>query len=184
MFPGKTFVRRCARVVATVVLAASPLLPPPLIAQAGAVPPELPRTFLNTTYVAPTGRTIAVAAGGSFQAALDAAQPGDVITLQAGATFRGPFTLPNKAGAGWITIRTSAPDSSLPSPGTRVNLSHAAAMPKIVVGAFEGAAIKTAAGAHHFRFIGIEVKPLAGAFVYSLVALGSGNESSEAALPH
>src|ERR671919_420685 len=137
MFPGKTFVRRCARVVTTVVLAASPVLAPPLIALAGAVPPELPRTFLDTTYVPPTGRTIAVAAGGSFQAALDAAQPGDVITLQAGATFRGPFLLPNKARARWITIRTSAPDSSLPAPGTPVTVSHAAAMPKIVVGPYE-----------------------------------------------
>ena len=34
--------------------------------------------------------TISVAAGGSLQAAIDAAKPGDVIELQAGATFDGP----------------------------------------------------------------------------------------------
>ena len=85
-----------------------------VVGQAWAVAPELPRVFLDTTVVPPTGTTITVSAGGDLQAALNAAQPGDVITLQAGATFTGPFTLPNKAGTGWITVRTSAPDSSLP----------------------------------------------------------------------
>ncbi len=70
--------------------------------------------WMNTTYVPPTGRTIAVRAGGDFQTALDVAQPGDVVTLEAGAEYRGPFTLPAKRGAGWIIIRTSAPDAALP----------------------------------------------------------------------
>jgi len=161
-----------------------PLLPTAMIARAEALPPELPRVFLDTALVAPTGRTIAVPAGGNLQAALDAAQPGDVITLQAGATYQGPFTLPNKAGAGWITVRTSAPDSSLPAPGTRATPAYAAVMPKVVVGDNVGGAIRTAAGAHHFRFIGLEIKPLAGALVYSLIELGTGSETSEAPLPH
>jgi hypothetical protein len=155
-----------------------------VVTNAWAVPPELPRVFLDTTYVPPTGATIAVAAGGNLQNALNAAQPGDVITLAAGATFRGPFTLPNKAGTGWITIRTSAADSSLPAPGTRVTPAYAAVMPKITVGAGVGGAIQTANGAHHYRFIGIEVKPVAGAMIYSLIELGMGSETSEAALPH
>ena len=71
-------------------------------------------------------------AGGDFQAALNAAQPGDVITLQAGASYPGPFTLPNKPGQDWITVRTSAPDSSLPPPGTRIDPSYASVLPKIV----------------------------------------------------
>src|SRR5260370_39435622 len=57
-------------------------------APARAATPELPRSTVDTTYVAPTGATLVVAAGGNLQAALDAAQPGDVITLQA----RGPLT--------------------------------------------------------------------------------------------
>src|SRR5262249_2077780 len=77
--------------------------------------PELPRVYLDTTYTPPTGRTIPVAAGGDLQAAINQAQFGDVITLQAGATFTGNFTLPNKSSGGqtpgWITIRTSTPDS-------------------------------------------------------------------------
>ena len=47
-----------------------------------------------------------------------------------------------------------------------------------------GGAIRTAAGAHHFRFVGLEVKPLAGALAYSLIELGTGSETSEALLPH
>src|SRR5437867_3194845 len=155
-----------------------------VVGQAWAVAPELPRVFLDTTVVPPTGTTIAVSSGGDLQAALNAAQPGDVITLQAGATFTGPFTLPNKTGIGWITVRTSAPDSSLPAPGTRVNPSYAAVMPKIVAGSNVGPAIQAASGAHHFRFIGIEAKPLPGAKTYRLVGLGTRGDTSTATLPH
>src|SRR5262249_4788663 len=90
----------------------------PATGAAGA-PPELPRVVVDTKYVPPTGQVIAVPAGGDFQAAIDRAKPGDVITLQAGATYTGTFTLPAKTGSGWIVIRTSAPDSSLPPSGTR-----------------------------------------------------------------
>jgi len=165
-------------------LAVGLILPTALVARSEAQPPELPRAFLDTTLVPPSGQTITVPAGGDLQAALDAAQPGDMITLQAGATFHGPFTLPNKAGVGWITVRTSAPDSSLPPPGTRVSPSYAAVMPKLVVGTGVGGAIQTAAQAHHFRFIGIEVKPLAGELVYTLIEFGNGSETSDAPLPH
>src|SRR5213593_3511991 len=81
---------------------------------------ELPRVRLDTSYRPPTGRTLAVSGGGDLQAALDEAQPGDVITLEAGATFRGPFTLRRKPGQEWVTIRTSASDDTLPPPGARV----------------------------------------------------------------
>jgi hypothetical protein len=144
--------------------------------------PELPRVYLNTTSGAPTGLTIRVAAGGDFQAALNAAQPGDTITLEAGAAFRGPFTLPKKSGAGWIIIRSSAPDSSLPPAGTRITPSYAAVMPTVVT-PNSGPALRTAPGAHHFRFIGIEFAPVRGVFSYALIALGAG-ERSEDQLPH
>ena len=85
-----------------------------------AVTPELPRVKLNSEYLPPTGRVIAVNSGGDFQAALNRALSGDVITLKAGATYTGNFTLPAKKGAGWIVIRTSTPDADLPSAGTRM----------------------------------------------------------------
>jgi len=143
--------------------------------------PELPRRSVDTNYVSPSGQTLTVPAGGNFQAALDAAKPGDVIALEAGATFNGPFRLPNKPGSGWIVVRTSAPDSSLPPPETRVNPSYAGVMPKLV--AASGSVIGTAPGAHHYRFIGIEIQPRNGVFLYNLVQLGAAETAVEN-LPH
>ncbi len=145
--------------------------------------PAGPRVFIDTRYVAPTGRTIAVAAGGDVQAALNTAQPGDVITLAAGATYTGNFTLPVKSGTGWITVRTSTPEGTLPAPGTRVSPANAGQMPK-VVSTNSDPVVRTAAGAHHYRFIGIEFKTGAGHYIDTLIELGTGNDTSVTALPH
>src|SRR6266513_2688230 len=143
----------------------------------------LPQVYLDTTFTPPSGNTIAVPAGGDFQAALDNANPGDTIQLAAGASYIGPFTLPNKAGAGWIYIESSAL-SSLPAPGNRVSPSLAGLMPKIL--ASGSAAIQTVSGAHQYRFVGIEFAPTPGlvsAPQFSMVHLGSG-ETDVQALPN
>src|SRR5580765_8350931 len=76
--------------------------------------------------------TIAVPAGGDLQAALNAAMPGDVITLEPGATYTGNFVLPNKGAlTDFITIRSAAPDSQLPGPGVRMTPAYASLLPKI-----------------------------------------------------
>src|SRR5262249_47387830 len=49
--------------------------------------PEGPRVTVDTTLIPPTGRTVTLGAGGDLQAAIDAAHPGDVIILAAGAVF-------------------------------------------------------------------------------------------------
>jgi PKD repeat protein len=145
--------------------------------------PELPRTWLDTTYRTPTGNTINVAAGGNFQAALNAANSGDVIVLQAGATFVGNFTLPNKTGSDWIIIRSSAV-ASLPSPGNRVDPSYSSAMPKLI-SPNAAPAVATAAGAHHYRFVGIEVGVASGVTVnYGLVCFGDYSQNSLSQVPH
>src|SRR5436189_4182928 len=145
--------------------------------------PTLPQAFIDTTYSPPSGNTIVVNAGGNLQTAINNAVPGDTIVLQAGATFTGPFTLPNKtSGSGWIYIRSSA-YVSLPPPGTRVSIADAANMPKIAGTAAGTNAIRTNAQAHNYRFVGIEIGPAAGQFVSTLVAIGSG-ETSLANLPH
>lgn len=144
------------------------------------ISPELPRVYVETTYVQPSGRTILVPAGEDLQAALDVAKPGDVIMLEAGATFTGPFTLPKKSGSGWVIIRSSAVGKNLP-PGTRVDPSYAALMPKLE--AAHGSVIRTVPGAHHYRFIGIEIRPREGVFLYNLVLLGH-TETSVEELPH
>src|SRR5687767_10367816 len=89
------------------------------------------RTFAFVTAVSASAvaqavaGTITVRAGDNLQAALDASQPGDIILLEAGATFLGNFTLPVKSGASYITVRSSTPDQYLPPAGTRVTPLHA-----------------------------------------------------------
>src|ERR1044071_4135142 len=64
---------------------------------------------------AATAATIVVPAGGNIQAAINSAQFGDTIILQAGATYEtpadfAPYQLPNKGGgSGYITITSSVP---------------------------------------------------------------------------
>jgi hypothetical protein len=144
--------------------------------------PTLPLAFIDTTYSPPSGNTIVVNAGGNLQTAINNAVPGDTIVLQAGATFTGPFALPNKAGSSWIYIRSSA-YASLPPPGTRVSIADAANMPKIVGTTAGGNAILTNAQAHNYRFVGIEIMPAAAQFVFNLVSIGNG-ETLLANLPH
>jgi hypothetical protein len=172
MRPG-AFVRMAFIAILTFGSCATLSLGSEILAQPPAA--ELPRVYVETTSAPPAGRTIAVQAGGNLQMALNQAQPGDMIALEAGATFTGPFTLPNKSGTGWINIRTSAPDNSLPPPGTRVAPQHASVMPKLV--AASGSVLRTAPGAHHYRFIGIEIAPKEGVFLYNLVQLGMGENT-------
>src|SRR5262245_9632191 len=174
--PGRPVVRRPgASNVETVVNQTRPATLPP-------GEPEPPRVFLNTTYVAPAGKTINVGAGGDVQAAIDQAQPGDVIMLQAGATFTGNFRLPNKSGSDWIIIRSSAADADLPPPGTRVTPARSAIMPKLI-SPDSGPVVYTDKGAHHFRFIGVEFGVAEGKDIYNMIAFDAGQTSPDQA-PH
>ena len=145
-----------------------------LAADPGPKPPEPPKVFLQTTVASTpvTGKTAQVNAGGDFQAALNQAQPGDEIVLQAGATYTGNFVLPAKGGNGpWITVRTSNM-AGLPKEGVRVSPQQAAAMPQVVDLNGNGA-ISTALGASHYRLIGLDVTvaPTV-ARAWALVSLG------------
>lgn len=144
--------------------------------------PQLPQASVDITYPPITGQTIDVLAGESFQQALDAAQPGDEIVLEAGATFEGPFLLPKKTGPGWIVIRSSAVGQGLLDPGVRVGPDDSAAMPKIVIGSNLNA-LRTAAGAHHYRLVGLEIRPKSGEFTYNLIDFGS-SAATDGDLPH
>jgi hypothetical protein len=135
------------------------------------------------------GATFTVNAGSSLQAAIDAAQPGDTIVLQAGATFTGPFTLRAKNGSAYITIRSSTADSQLPPAGTRITPAHAPLLAKIKPGV-SGSAIRTVPGASYWRLQFLEVLPSGlsgGATVGTLIEFGSGgstNQSSLSQVPH
>jgi hypothetical protein len=139
-----------AAVGLTVAAMTSPAVP---VSVQGPMPPAMPRLLVDDPYGLPPGQSIRVRAGGDFQAALDLAQPGDAILLDAGAVFRGNFTLPRKSQAGWIIIQSSS--GALPPPGTRISPAFAAAMPKLI--SPNGApVILTAPGAKGYRFVGIE----------------------------
>jgi len=144
--------------------------------------PEPPRVFLDTTYVAPAGKTINVAEGEDVQAAINKAQPGDMIKLQAGATFTGNFRLPNKNGSDWIVIRTSAADADMPPAGTRVTPANSAIMPKLI-SPNSRPVVYTDEGAHHYRFIGVEFGVAQGKNIYNMIAFGA-DQTSLAESPH
>lgn len=146
-------------------------------------PAELPRVTVPSAMVdtpAP-GSVITVNAGEDLQSALNNAQCGDVIQLQAGATFTGRFVVPAKNCDinRWIWIRTSAPDSALPAEGQRVTPCYAGVaslegrpqyscpnpqnvMAKVQMQTKGDGPFRFAAGANYYRFIGLEVTRPAG----------------------
>ena len=125
--------------------------------------------------------TIPVAAGGDLQQAINRALPGDTIALAPGVTFTGNFTLPAKSGDAVITIRTAG-DGGLPGDGVRVSPASAGAL-AVIRPAGSGAAIRTAAGAHHWRLMLLEVQGAGGG---DLITLGDGSsaQTTLAQIPH
>jgi len=141
--------------------------------------PTLPE-LMDTTYAAPSGATIVVPDGGNFQTALNNANPGDTITLNAGSTYTGNFSLPVKSGSSYIHIRSSAP---LTPEGIRVTTGDLTGFPKIVTPDV-AATIQAAVGAHHYRFINCDIKSGSTAVNGKLIGLGTGDETSDADFPH
>jgi trimeric autotransporter adhesin len=143
--------------------------------------PALPQ-LLNFSYPQVTGRQWFVNAGGSLQAALNSAQRGDEIVLEAGATFIGHFTLQPKPGTpatGWIIIRSSKLNQ-LPI-GKRVMPADAGLMPKIMVDTYQPA-LQTAHSASGYWIAGVEltVDPAMNKQSYGIVLLGDGTNKQNA----
>ena len=159
-------------------------------AQSADVVAELPRIYLNTAALpapAPGRLVIKVGAGGNLQAALNKAQPGDVIELAQGTTFTGNFILPYKkaTSAAWIVIRPEN-YASLPSEGVRMTPAIAAtlALPQILT-PNSSHAIGTDAAAHHYRLVGLDVSVTPGLKEsYGLIGLDGGEHQTEAGIPH
>jgi Putative Ig domain len=147
-------------------------------------PAELPRVTVPSTMAdtpAP-GSIVNVNAGGDLQGALNHASCGDIIELQAGATFTGRYTLPAKGcdGDHWIILRTSAPDSALPAEGERATPCYAGVaslpgrpqytcsspknvMAKVQVQTAGDGPFMMANGASFYRFVGLEITRPVGA---------------------
>jgi hypothetical protein len=122
------------------------------------------------------GAVINVNAGGDLQSALNSAQCGETIQLQAGATFNGSFTLPAKNcdNNHWIIVRTSSPDSALPAEGQRVTPCYGGVsslegrpayncpnpqnvLAKVQMPNPDGGPFSLANGANFYRLVGLEL---------------------------
>ncbi|HVD91138.1 MAG TPA: carbohydrate-binding protein [Vicinamibacterales bacterium] len=129
--------------------------------------------------------TITVNAGGDLQGAINAAKPGDTIVLQAGAVFTGNYELPVKGGTSYITIRSSAPDSSLPPDGTRIAPAYSASLAKVRSDQF-GTAFRTVGPASYWRLMFLELLPSNSTSAANLLELGATGavQNTLAAVPH
>jgi hypothetical protein len=124
---------------------------------------------------------IRVPSGGDLQAAITAARPGDIILLTAGATYAGNFVLPRTPdfADAYITLRTDS--ATLPGAGVRVTPEHASQL-AIIRSENGDPALRTAAGAHHWRIENVAFGPTkngAGA----IIELGSARQTA-AEEPH
>src|ERR1019366_6765821 len=158
-------------------------------------PAELPRVTVPSamTDTPAPGTVISVNAGGDLQSALNNANCGDVIQLQAGATFTGKFIVPAKNCDinHWIIVRTSAPDSALPAEGQRATPCYAGVaslpgrpqyscanpknvMAKVQIQTQGTGPFQFATGANHYRFIGLEITRPAGTPGGGLLVSGKG----------
>ena len=163
-------------------------------------PAELPVIYIQSAMAntpAP-GSTITVTSGGDFQSALNSANCGDTIQLQAGGTFTGPFTFPANScdDSHWIIVRTSADDSALPKEGSRLTPCYAgiSSLPgrpalncgstnnvvaKLVMATTGIGPVVFAAGANHYRLLGLEVSRLPGTgIVYALASVSNGGTAN------
>jgi hypothetical protein len=162
-------------------------------------PAELPRVYVQTdlAHTPAPGTTISVPKGGDFQQALDRANCGDTIALQAGGVYTGQFRLPSKNcdDNHWIIVRTSAPNSNLPAESTRISpcsagvaslpgrpsfncISTTNVMAKVQAGGTGYTTLVFGNGANHYRFIGLEITRTPGSgVVYNLAVREKGGAS-------
>ena len=142
-------------------------------------PAELPiATVASSMADTPApGSVINVKSGGDLQSALNNAQCGDTVELQAGSTFTGTFQFPTKKcdSQHWVIVRTSAADSSLPAERQRLTPCFAGVasllgrpqypcpqpdnvLAKIVSasGSSSGPVVLHT-GANHYRLLGLEL---------------------------
>src|ERR1700686_4613900 len=155
-------------------------------------PAELPTEYVKSSLkdTPAGGKTWLVKSGQNLAQVLASASCGDVIQLQAGATFGGNLVIPAKNcdDAHWIILRTSAPDSSSPPEGTRLTpcyggvpalagrprlncTSTANVLARIEFNGNGGSGpILFSPAANHYRLIGLEITRIeSSSAVYGLI---------------
>src|SRR5271156_6180126 len=142
-------------------------------------PAELPRVLMKSALgdTPASGQTRVVNAEDDLQQAINNAQCGDTLRLQAGATFHGSFRFPAKPcdDAHWIIVRSDASDDALPPEGTRITPCYAGVPSLPDRPDFHCTSVRNVLaklefddkagsgpfafmpGANHYRFIGLEV---------------------------
>lgn len=140
----------------------------------------------TVTMFALLGGATRVAPGESLQAAINSAQCGAVIEVDAGAVYDANITLPKKDCTEFITIQSSRA-GELPQ-GQRIDPTvHGSLLAKLQSVVNAEPVIQTAAGAHHYKFIGVEISTRdEGVFVYDLVRFGGGRQeqATPESVPH
>lgn len=107
-----------------------------------------------------------VLAGQSLQTAINNAVAGDILSLEAGATFTGPISVTKE-----ITIQSSRL-AELP-PDVRVSPADAGKMPRIITPGRGEPALQVPIGTANVKLLGIELaQPELNAICYDLVRLG------------
>jgi hypothetical protein len=134
----------------------------------------------GVTHAQSPGPVIDVAAGGSFQEALNAVQPGGTVRLARGATYVGNFTLPAKAGSDYIVITTR--DVALPPAGTRIDPSYRPQLATIRSPS-TSSALTTAAGASYYRIVGVAFEANQNGSG-DIIALGRDSQATLTQVPH
>lgn len=121
-----------------------------------------------------------------LQAAINSAQCGAVIELDAGAAYRVNLILPKKDCTEYITIQSSRV-SELPE-GRRIDpVAQSTLFAKLQGSTAAEPIIKTTPGANHYRFIGVEVSTESETtVVYDLVRLGDSRQVQKTldSVPH
>lgn len=119
-----------------------------------------------------TGPTTNVRAGDDLQAAINAAKPGDVLRIEAGATFTGSFNFPVKSGSGNITLKSSNFNSFGSGRVTPADINK---MPRLVNNNPDPV-ISIPARSHNWIFQGLAIGPTAGIHLNNIVRIGSGSD--------
>ena len=123
--------------------------------------------------------TVRVPAGTDLQAALNDAQPGTTLVLDAGARYVGNFQLPPQSPDADPIVLTSS--ANVPPAGERVDAALVDAL-AIIETPNENPAIDATTGAHNYRFVGLTFKAGSPGAI-DIVRLGIGTETDTTLYP-
>jgi hypothetical protein len=142
-------------------------------------------SFLTTLGVAPVPTDFTPSDSSAFATAITNSVGGDTITLTAGQTYTGPFTL--KSGlTSTVTIRSSG-HASLPATGQRVTSSDRTNMAIIVCSNSTNQACFSTTGsdADNWRLTGLDMRPANGVSNSgAMVKIGNESETTTANTPN